>query len=77
MKSNILTEMVNEGQKCFCLNQADKSFFLMKKENGCSFVQDTLWKASRALSYCNFPQASLNFLAHCRGMQPLVQDINN
>lgn len=77
MKSNIFTEMGSEGEKCFCLNQADKGFSLMKKENGCSFVCDILWKASRALSYYNSPQASLNFLAHCRGMQPLVHDMNN
>lgn len=77
MKSRIFTERGNEGEKSFCLSQADQGFSLRKKENGCSFVQDTLCKASWALSYYKSPQTSLNFLAHCRVMQPLVHDMDN
>lgn len=75
IKSKIFTEMGNQG-KSFCLNQAHKGFSNDKGKWLLIYVW-SLWAASWALSYDNAPHAGLNFLAHCRGTQPLVHDMNN
>lgn len=75
IKSNIFTEMGNQGES-FWLNRAYKGF-CNDKGKWLLIYKWSLWEVSWALSYYNSPHAALNFLAHCRGTQTLVYDMNN